>query len=67
MSTYKPPLPVIPKETKTRGMACNCGHHRWVQYGSLNLLQCGECLAKYKWERKEGQPPLMANNRMIHT
>ena len=59
----KPDLP----EAKMDEPCPNCGYPRFVRYSSLNILQCGGCKAQFKWVLKKNQPPMVANNRLIHT
>ena len=40
-----------------------CGSTRIVRYSSMNKLQCGDCGHVMVWNLKEGQQPLLGNNR----
>lgn len=44
--------------------ACpHCGDRRLIKYSSLRKQQCSKCDALLPWDLKEGQKPLVTNNR----
>lgn len=38
-----------------------------VNYRSMNKRQCEDCKHEMEWHKKEGQPPLLGNNRQTNT
>ena len=40
-----------------------CKDTRLIRYSSLGKSQCSNCGATIQWPLKEGQPPLVSNNR----
>ena len=41
----------------------HCGDPHLIRYSSLKQQQCSKCGRLLPWELKEGQSPLVSNNR----